>query len=177
MDVIGFFRALKSGVLGVLEVSEKKGGKPAHTYFQVLVMLANLFQMLSFVTSDMSTSPWPSSLSPLETLSSLTNLRGYKRFVAPMAIQAAVWVALLWVVVFFSALAWGVVCFSKNAFPFMWPVRLRRCRCPRPAVKRAHEKQAPHRRWWSRLREFQSFPLPQTLTATRPFCSCTCCAA
>lgn len=126
VDILSFLRGLKSGVLGVLEVSEKKGGKPAHSYVQALFVLANLFQLLSFVTSDMPSSSWPSSLSPVETLSSLTNVRGYKRFITPLAIQAALWVALLWVIVYFTALAWGVACFSKNTFPVMWPLYLLR---------------------------------------------------
>lgn len=107
-------------------MSDRKGGKPSHAYLQALIVLANMFQLLSFVTADMATSPWPSSLSPFETLSSLTNLRGYKRFVSSVAVQAAVWVALLWVLVYFAALAWGVACFSKNSFPVMWPLYLLR---------------------------------------------------
>ena len=123
-NLVAFFRGLKNGVLGVLEISEKKNTKPQHKVIQVAALLLALLQLLSFVTSDLATSKWPSSLSPIQTITSLTNMSGYKRYVSPGALQAAVWVAILWTGVLVVVMVWGVWCFSKNSFPFLWPLDL-----------------------------------------------------
>jgi hypothetical protein len=76
-DIVGFLRQVRNGILGVLEISEEKGsGKPASPYIQWATVFISTVQMLSFVTASLDTSPWPPSLSPIETISSLTNLRG-----------------------------------------------------------------------------------------------------
>ena len=47
------FRFLKNGILGVLEVSEKRG-KPPHPLFTIFQHCLNIFQMLSFVTANVN---------------------------------------------------------------------------------------------------------------------------
>lgn len=101
-DFVRFFRTVRNGILGVLEISEEKGGKPASRPFQWLSVLLTLTQLLSFVTANVGTSVWPSSLSPVETIASLTNLRGYKRFVATPFVTAAIWLAFTWTTVLFG---------------------------------------------------------------------------
>ena len=76
-DILGFFRHARNGVLGVLEISEEKAStKPSSAPVQWFSVFLSSIQMLSFVTASLDTSPWPPSLSPIETISSLTNLRG-----------------------------------------------------------------------------------------------------
>ena len=78
-------RVLRNGILHVLEISEKRTKAPP-PYLQYLSIIVSCMQMLSFLTADLQSSPWPPSLSPIEFVSSMTNLRGYKVRATPLPV-------------------------------------------------------------------------------------------
>jgi hypothetical protein len=124
-SVVTFFLLLRNGLLGVLELSEKRT-TPAPELWQRVARIVSLFQMLSFVVQTVKDKPWPASLSPAEVVSSLTNLKGYHRWISSGAATAAVWVGMVWVGMLLLLLSWGIWCFSKNTFPFLWPLKVLR---------------------------------------------------
>ena len=125
-NVVMFFTLVRTGLLGVLELSERSQTLQPK-WLQTVLTVLSLLQMLSFVTQDMPNEhTWPASLSPMEVASSLTNVKGYRRWVSPGAAVAAVWVGMAWVSTLILLLAWGIYCFSKNSFPFLWPLKVLR---------------------------------------------------
>lgn len=127
MVAFNFMRALrniKAGILGSLEITERRAQKPTHPYLQAVSVFINIVQMLSFIVSDFSTSSWPSSLSPVETISSFTNFKGYRRYISAGYMQAAVWLALIWTTTLIAIMIWGCWCFAKNSYPVLWPLHV-----------------------------------------------------
>ena len=130
----------------------EKRTRPPPAYISYISIILAIFQMISFLTADLQTSPWPPSLSPLEFASSMTNLRGYRRFLNIGYIAAAVWLALAWMATLFLLLVWGVYCFAVRcqafcAFPprFFGALLLPRSQAahPHPPPTHAHTHTHP----------------------------------
>ena len=116
-------RFLKTGLLGVLEISEQRSA-PALPAISIALTLLSIFQMFSFVTANSSAYDWPQSLAPLSITSSLTSVSGYRAYMSTNFSVALVWASFAWVGLLGALIVWGIACFAANEFPVLWPLTL-----------------------------------------------------
>ena len=123
-SVTSFLRGVRNGLLGVLELSNPKESKPPHWFIQFVLFVIKVLQLYSFVTTSFDGFTWPSSLSPIQSISSLTTVSGYNNWVSKEQIILGVWVTLAWILILFVLLTWGTYCYSVNNFPVIWPLKV-----------------------------------------------------
>jgi hypothetical protein len=118
-------KTVKTGLFGVLVISARN--QSSARWVPVVSLFVRLWQMLSFVTNRRTGSPWSWAIVPLEGLSSFTNLRGYTGLApggAASITDFTFYASVGWVSTLIFLLAWGIFCFARNSFPFMWPLKV-----------------------------------------------------
>lgn len=123
----GLLRSVKTGLFGTLMLMSKRQGASAssswETYLDTGVRVA---QMFSFVVSTRVGAPWPQAMVALTSFSGIFSFEFLSVWYRKQLFEAAWYASFVWVILLGALLLYGVVAFSKNSFPFLWPLRILR---------------------------------------------------
>lgn len=107
-------------------MSKRQGASASSSWETYLDSAVRIAQMFSFVVSSRVGAPWPQAMVALTSFSSIFSFEFLAVWYRRQLYEAAWYSAFIWVILLLLLLLYGVIAFSRNSFPFLWPLRILR---------------------------------------------------